>query len=147
MSGRDWNEQNRLVIEEFRANAGKVGGYFADKPLLLLTTTGARTGASRTNPLGYLADGDRYVVFASVVGEPTNPAWYHNLLANPDATVEVGTEVLPATAVVATGDDRARLYERYAAHHPQWATYQTRTTRQIPVIMLVRRRTRDPGRW
>ncbi|EIV92436.1 nitroreductase family deazaflavin-dependent oxidoreductase [Frankia sp. QA3] len=139
MSGRDWNEQNRLVIGEFRANAGKVGGYFADKPLLLLTTTGARTGASRTNPLGYLVDGDRHVVFASVAGEPTNPAWYHNLLANPDVTVEVGTEVFPATAVVATGDERDRLYARHAAQHPQWATYQTRTTRQIPVIMLVRR--------
>ncbi|THJ38020.1 nitroreductase/quinone reductase family protein [Candidatus Frankia alpina] len=113
MSDRDWSEQNRLVIGEFRANAGKVGGYFAD--------------------------GDRYVVFASVVGEPTNPAWYYNLLANPDVTVEVGTEVFPATAAVATGDDRDRFCDRHAAQHPQWATYQTRTTRRISVIMLVRR--------
>jgi deazaflavin-dependent oxidoreductase (nitroreductase family) len=136
MSERDWNTQNRLIIAEFRANQGRVGGYFADKPLLLLTTTGARTGKRRTNPLGYLSDAGRYVVFASVVGEPRNPDWYYNVRANPEAFIEVGTDSFPATAEQATGTERQRLFDRHAAAHPQWAQYQTRTTRPIPVIIL-----------
>lgn len=137
MAERDWNSQNERIIAEFRAGAGRVGGYFTDKPLLLLTTTGARTGRPRTNPLGYLADGDNYVVFASAVGSPRNPDWYHNLVANPGVTVEVGTSTFRAAAAVATGGQRRILLERYAALHPGWATYQTLTERPFPVVLLI----------
>jgi deazaflavin-dependent oxidoreductase (nitroreductase family) len=137
MTDRDWNAQNRMVVAEFRRSQGRVGGYFADKPLLLLTTTGAKSGKKRINPLGYLADGDRYVVFASLVGGPTNPDWYHNLVADPDVVVEVGTRTFEATAVVTKGEERDTLFKRQAALHPQWASYQTFTTREIPVIALI----------
>jgi deazaflavin-dependent oxidoreductase (nitroreductase family) len=136
MSRRDWNTPNALIIAEFRANQGRVGGYFADKPLLLLTSTGARSGKQRTNPLGYLYDAGRYVVFASVVGDPRNPDWYYNLRANPQVLVEVGTDSFPATAEEATGTEYQRLFDRHATAHPQWAQYQTRTSRPIPVIIL-----------
>jgi deazaflavin-dependent oxidoreductase (nitroreductase family) len=136
MTGRDWNAQNRQVVAEFRASGGRVGGYFAGKPLLLLTTTGAKSGKTRVNPLGYLADGDRYVVFASLVGGPTNPDWYHNLVAHPDVIVEVGTRTFEAKAVVTAGEERDALFKRQATLHPQWAGYQTMTTREIPVIAL-----------
>ena len=136
MSGRDWNRQNALIIAEFRANHGRVGGYFADKPLILLTTTGAKTGTSRVSPLGYFRDEDRYIVFASVAGEPTNPAWYYNLLAEPIVTVEVGDETALARAEVISGRDRQDLLARYVSAHPQWAQYQAATTRQFPVVAL-----------
>lgn len=137
MPERDWNTQNADVIGKFRRNGGRVGGYFADKPLLLLTTTGARTGQRRTNPLGYLEDNGRYVVFASVAGGNRDPGWYHNARAVPQVHVEVGSDSMPALAREATGPERLRLLERHAAAHPEWAVYQTRTSRPIPVLVLV----------
>ena len=136
----DMNEFNRAVIEEFRANDGKVGGQFEGAPVLLLTTTGAKSGERRTTPVVYLADGERMIVFASKAGAPTNPAWYHNLLANPAVTVEVGSETLDADAVVTTGEERDRLFDRQAAIYPQFSEYAQKTTRQIPVIALERKR-------
>ncbi len=136
----DRNEWNRQTIEEFRANGGKVGGMWKGKPLLLLTTTGARSGHRRTNPVMYLSDGDRLLVFASKAGAPTHPDWYHNLLAHPQVTVEVGTETYEATATVLTGEEQDPLYARQAELFPQFAEYQQKTTRKIPVIALERRK-------
>jgi deazaflavin-dependent oxidoreductase (nitroreductase family) len=131
---------NQNVVAEFRANAGKVGGPFAGRPMLLLTTTGARSGQPRTSPLVYSTDGDRLVVIASKGGAPTNPAWYHNLLASPEVTLEVGTERFPARATVATGQERERLFAAQAALMPGFADYQRKTTRQLPVITFERQR-------
>lgn len=131
----DWN---RAIIEEFRTNGGKVGGMFEDTPLVLLTTVGAKSGKPRTTPLVYLPDGDRIVIFASKGGSPTHPSWYHNLLANPQATVEVGTEQFEVTAVELQGEERDRLYSKHAEQHPQFVEYQASTTRKIPVVALER---------
>jgi deazaflavin-dependent oxidoreductase (nitroreductase family) len=127
---------NRAIIEEFRANDGKVGGPFEGAPVLLLTATGAKSGQRRTTPVVYLPDGDRLVIFASKGGAPTNPGWYHNLRANPSATVEVGTDTVDVDAVVTEGDERDRLFRKQAALYPQFADYEKKTTRQIPVIAL-----------
>jgi deazaflavin-dependent oxidoreductase (nitroreductase family) len=108
----DRNDWNRQTIEAFRANGGKVGGVWEGRPLLLLTTTGAKSGQRRTTPVMYLPDGDRLLVFATKAGAPTNPAWYHNLLAHSEVTVEVGTETYEATATPLTGEERDRLYAR-----------------------------------
>ncbi len=135
----DVNEFNRSVIEEFRANGGKVGGPFEGAPVLLLTTIGAKSGERRTTPVMYLPDADRMVVFASKAGAPTNPAWYHNLVADPRATVEVGTETVDVDAVVTEGQERERLYNRQADLYPQFGEYARKTTRQIPVVALQRR--------
>lgn len=129
----DWNTQ---VIEEFRANGGKVGGMFENSPLLLLHHVGARSGSPRVAPLIYLPDGDRHVIFASKGGAPENPAWYHNLAANPDTEIEVGSATVPVRAVEVTGAERDRLYETQAALFPQFAEYQEKATRQIPVVVL-----------
>lgn len=134
----DRNDWNRGIIEEFRANGGKVGGMWEGRPLLLLTTTGAKSGQRRTTPVMYLRDDDRLLIFASKGGAPTHPAWYHNLLAHPEVTVEVGNETYQATATVLTGEERDRLYARHAELYPQFAEYQKRTTRTIPVIALER---------
>ena len=134
---QDWNRQ---TIEAFRSNGGKVGGMWEGRPLLLLTTTGARSGQRRTNPVMYLADGDRLLIFASKGGAPGNPDWYYNLLAHPQVTVEVGTETYEATASVLSGEERDRLYARQAELYPQFADYQARTTRKIPVIALQHRK-------
>ena len=136
------NEQNLGVIEEFRSNGGKVGGNFTGAPLLLLSTRGAKTGQGRTNPLMYLSEGDRWVVFASKGGAPTHPDWYHNLAANPVVTLEIGTEVFEADAEVVTGQERDRLYAQQADLYPQFGEYQQRTTRKIPVVVLRRREQR-----
>jgi len=136
---------NQRIIAEFRANGGTVGGYFAGIPLLLLTTTGAKTGRPHTVPLGYLADGNRYVVFAAAGGAPSDPDWYRNLVKNPRATVEVGAEVFEATAMVTTETERNALFERHAAAQPQLALYQSRTARQFPVVALSRRADRTPS--
>jgi len=104
--------------------------------MLLLTTTGAKSGTLRTTPLVYLPDGDRLVVIASKGGAPTHPAWYHNLVAHPDVTVEVGSEMLPVRAAVLSGEERDRLYARQAALRPAFAEYQAKTTRRIPVVAL-----------
>ena len=127
------------VVAEFRARGGRVGGYHATMQLLLLTTTGARTGQRRAVPLTYLPDDDRYIVTAGNAGSDRHPAWYYNLAANPDVTVEVGTEAFKAVAVVADEVERGVLYELFAAAYPQADGYQAQTTRQIPVVILRRR--------
>src|SRR5512133_2477959 len=132
-SPHDWNKQ---IIDEFRANAGKVGGNFAGRTLLLLHTIGAKSGEERINPTAYVKDGDRYVVIASKGGAPTNPDWYYNLLANPLVTMEVGTEKIKARAEVASEPERTRLYEKMVEMMPGFADYRQKTTRQIPVITL-----------
>ena len=133
------NERNRAVIEEFRSSRGKVSAHPMGSSLLLLSTTGAKTGQRRTNPLAYLQDGDRWLVFASKGGGPTNPDWFHNLVANPVVTVEVDTEVFDANAVALGGEERDRLFARQAELHPQFADYQRNTKRTIPVVALTRR--------
>ncbi|MSP22623.1 MAG: nitroreductase family deazaflavin-dependent oxidoreductase [Dehalococcoidia bacterium] len=132
------NERNRAVIEEFRANGGKAGGVWEGRPLVLLTTTGAKTGRQHTTPLMSRTEGDRLFVFASKGGAPESPAWYHNLVANPTVTVEVGAGRFEARAVVLDGPERDRVYAAQATNFPQFGEYQTRTTRQIPVIALER---------
>ena len=132
------NDFNAKVIEEFHANEGRVGGNFAGAPLLLLHHTGARSGKSYINPLVYLDDGERYVIFASKAGAPTNPDWYHNLTAHPEVTVEVGVERFGARASVITGPERDRIYAAHAAENPGFAEYQEKTARIIPVVELVR---------
>ncbi len=131
----DWNSK---IIEEFRANEGKVSGQFEGAPLVLLTTTGRRSGAQRTNPMMYLADGDRLLVFASRAGAPVHPDWYHNLVANPQVSVEVGTDSFPARAVVLEGEERDQWYAEQARRYPGFAEYQAKTDRVIPVVALVR---------
>lgn len=131
----DWNQQ---VIDEFRANEGKVGGPFANMTLLLLHTTGAKSGESRINPVAYINDAGCYVIVASKGGAPTNPDWYHNLAANPQVSVEVGTEQFPALATVTEEPERTELYRKVAALYPNFAEYEQRTDRTIPVITLTR---------
>ena len=131
----DWNTK---IIEEFRANQGRVGGSFQGAPMLLLTTTGRRTGERRTNPMMYMADGDRLLVFASKGGAPTNPDWYRNLVSDPKVTVEVGTESYQAHATVLQGDERDRLYAEQSRRYPGFAEYQANTSRIIPVVALER---------
>jgi len=130
---------NDRVIAEFRANEGKVGGNFAGAPLLLLTSTGAKSGKPYVNPMMYLADGDRWLVFASYAGAPNNPAWYHNLVANPDAVIEVGAETVEVTAVVLEGEERDRKYAEQVRLYPGFGEYQEKTSRVIPVVALERR--------
>jgi deazaflavin-dependent oxidoreductase (nitroreductase family) len=134
----EMDDFNKGVIDEFRANGGRVGGPFEGAPLLLLTSIGAKSGAPSTTPLMYLPDGERLVIFASKAGAPTNPAWYHNLLANPSATVEVGSDTFDVDVSVATGDERERLFSQQSELMPQFADYAQKTTRQIPVIVLER---------
>ena len=130
---------NRDVVEQFRANGGQIKeGMFKGSPIVLLTTKGAKTGAIHTTPLVHTRDGDRYVVIASKGGAPTNPEWYHNLVANPTVTVEVGPEKFEARATVAQGQERDRLFNAQAALMPGFATYQRNTTRRIPVVVLER---------
>jgi deazaflavin-dependent oxidoreductase (nitroreductase family) len=126
---------NQQVIEQFRANGGEVRG---PNKLLLLTTTGAKSGQPRTSPLAYSTDGNHLIVLASKAGAPTNPDWYFNLLANSIVTVEVGTERFQARATVAEGEERARLYAQHVALMPGFGEYEQKTTRQIPVIILER---------
>ncbi len=133
MSG--WNTK---VIDEFRANHGKVGGAFEGKPLLLLTTTGAKSGATRVNPLMYRAEGDRFAIFASKGGAPSHPDWFHNVKANPKVTLEVGDETFEAVATEVTGHERDEIYARQAAEYPQFAEYQADNPRLIPVVVLER---------
>lgn len=132
------NNWNQAIINEFRANSGNVGGQFAGKPLLLLHTVGAKSGQERTNPVACVADGERLVIFASKAGAPTNPDWYHNILAHPLVTVEFGTEEFQAQASIASEPERTRLYHQMVAIMPGFAEYQQKTTRVIPVITLTR---------
>jgi deazaflavin-dependent oxidoreductase (nitroreductase family) len=135
----DANEWNKAIIEEFRANEGKVGGMFENTPLLLLHTTGAKSGQPRINPVAYMADGEWLIVFASKAGAPTNPDWYYNLVANPEVSVEVRTEQFQAQATVATEPEHTKLYEQMAAVNPIFTEYQQKAVpRIIPVIILTR---------
>jgi deazaflavin-dependent oxidoreductase (nitroreductase family) len=138
-------DYNRRIIEEFRANEGRVGGPFAGAPMVLVTSMGAKSRRPHTTPLVYLREddpaggpGDRFYVFGSMGGAPKHPAWYHNLKTNPDATVEVGTEKYPVRAKILTGAERDRIFEKQASLRPQFAEYQSRTTRKIPVVALER---------
>jgi deazaflavin-dependent oxidoreductase (nitroreductase family) len=136
----DTNDFNRGVIEEFRANHGKVGGGFAGSPMVLLTTTGAKSGRKRVNPLVGLRDGDTLYVVASKAGAPTSPDWYHNLLANPSVGVEFGDESFEATAVpITSGPERDRLYAAQVAAMPGFAEYEKATERVIPIVELRRK--------
>jgi deazaflavin-dependent oxidoreductase (nitroreductase family) len=119
----EFDEWNRKIIEEFHANGGKVGGPYAGAPLLLLTTTGAKSGKRRVNPLAYTTNGDRLVIIASKSGAPSSPDWYYNLVAHPNVTVEVGTETFEATATVVTDEERDILYAKQAALMPNFAEY------------------------
>ena len=129
-------EFNAQIIDEFHANEGRVGGMFEGMPLLLLHHTGAKSGKSRINPLAYQSDGGRYVIFASKGGAPANPDWYHNLKAQPDVKIEVGTDTLDVVASEASGEERERLYRTQAERLPQFAEYAEKTERLIPVIVL-----------
>ncbi|RCG31685.1 nitroreductase family deazaflavin-dependent oxidoreductase [Sphaerisporangium album] len=131
-------DYNARIIEEFRANGGKLGGPFEGAPILLLTTTGARTGKARTSPVLYGRDGGRLLIFASNGGRPAHPAWYHNLLANPKVTVEVGGDLFTALAVPLAGEERDRLFSRQAEIMPNFGVYQAATSRTIPVVALDR---------
>jgi deazaflavin-dependent oxidoreductase (nitroreductase family) len=131
----DWNSK---IIAEFRANGGKVGGQFEGAPLLLLHTTGARTGQERVNPVMYQAVGDAFAVFASKAGAPVNPDWYHNLLANPRVRAEIGTETIDLVARVADDETREPIWAAQKSAYPGFADYERKTTRQIPVVILER---------
>ncbi|WP_193609596.1 nitroreductase family deazaflavin-dependent oxidoreductase [Nocardioides lijunqiniae] len=130
----DFNDQ---VIAEFRANHGQVGGPFEGAPLLLLHSTGARSGQERVSPMMYLSEGERYVVFASKAGADDNPDWYHNLKAHPDARIEVGDDEVAVRAVEVTGVERDRLYAQQAELFPGFKEYEAKTSRVIPVVALV----------
>jgi deazaflavin-dependent oxidoreductase (nitroreductase family) len=132
------NDFNQKVIEDFRANAGKVGGQFAGAPMVLLTTKGAKSGKTYVNPLVYTRDGNQYVIIASFAGGPKNPAWYHNLVANPVVTLEIGAERFQAKASIAAGAERERLFNQQAALMSVFNDYRKKTARQIPVIVLER---------
>ncbi len=134
----EMNDFNQRVITEFRSNQGKVSGQFAKMPLLLLTTTGAKTGRVLTKPLVYTMDAERIVLIASFAGAPKNPAWFNNLVANPVVTVELGSERFQARATVTSGEERERLYNSQAQQMSIFADYQKKTTRQIPVVVLQR---------
>ena len=131
----DFNQQ---VIEEFRANGGKVGGPFEGAPMILVHHIGAKSGAERVTPLVYFPDGDRMVIMASKAGAPTNPDWYYNLIANPRVDVEVGTETLTVDTTEVVGDQRAELWTRVVAAMPGFGEYEKQTTRTIPVMVLTR---------
>jgi deazaflavin-dependent oxidoreductase (nitroreductase family) len=133
------SDPNQAVIDEFRANQGRVGGFFEGKSLLLLHHRGAKSGTERVNPLAAQPLGDgSYAIFASMGGAPRHPDWYYNLVANPDATVEVGTETFPVRARVAEGEERERIYEEQKRVWPTFAEYEEKTAgiREIPVVVL-----------
>lgn len=129
-------DYNAEIIDEFRANGGKVGGPFEGFPLLLLHSTGAKTGKERLNPLAYRTVGDVLAIFASAAGADKNPDWFYNLVANPKAKVEVGTDVVDVNARVASPQERNEIWERQKADAPAFADYEAKTSRQIPVVLL-----------
>ncbi len=135
----DINDWNKKIIEEFRANGGKVGGPFEGAPMILVHHTGARTGTERVTPLVTFPEDDgRYVIVASKAGAPTNPDWYHNLKAHPRTSVEVGTETFPVEVVELEGDERESVWTRVKEASPGFAEYERKTTRTIPLLRLVR---------
>jgi deazaflavin-dependent oxidoreductase (nitroreductase family) len=133
------NDFNSSIVEEFRGNAGVVGGMFAGVPILLLHTKGAKSGAPRINPLAYRPVGDAWAVFGSFGGAPKNPAWYHNVLADPDVEIEVGTERFPVRARVTAGAEREEIWSAQKRDRSTFADYEAKTDREIPVILLERR--------
>ncbi len=136
MSSTSPNDFNAQIVAEFRENDGKVGGMFEGAPMLLLHHIGAKSGTERVAPLVYLpVDGD-YAIFASKGGAPTNPDWYHNIVANPDIKIEVGTETVDVNARVLSGDERSEIWERQKELMPGFADYEAKTDREIPVILL-----------
>ncbi|MGH2460502.1 MAG: nitroreductase family deazaflavin-dependent oxidoreductase [Chloroflexota bacterium] len=136
----DQNDYNRRLIEEFRANRGEADGPMAGRPLLLLTTTGARTGQHRTTPLMYVTEGDRLIVIASNAGAPKHPDWYRNLVAHPEVSVEVGKDTFDATATVADGSERQLLWTRIVGQYQFFTDHQAKAGRQIPLVVLERRK-------
>jgi deazaflavin-dependent oxidoreductase (nitroreductase family) len=132
------NDWNAAIIDEFRANAGKVGGNFEGAPLLILHTTGAKSGQERLAPMMYQAVGDDVAVFASKAGAPTNPDWYHNLVADPRATVEVSGETYEVKARVTEGEEREHIWSTQKERYPGFADYEQKTSREIPVVVLER---------
>jgi deazaflavin-dependent oxidoreductase (nitroreductase family) len=136
----DANDWNQKIIEEFRANEGRVGGQFDGAPVLLLHTTGARSGEPRINPMMYQDLGGSVAVFASYAGAPRHPAWYHNLVAHPEVEIEVGTRTERVTARTAGGQEREQIWEKQKSAYPGFAEYEAKTDRQIPVVVL------DPAR-
>ncbi|HEY7984603.1 MAG TPA: nitroreductase/quinone reductase family protein [Ktedonobacterales bacterium] len=133
-----FTDYDQQLIANYRAHAGQLEGPFTARTLLLLTTTGAKSGRAHTTPVAYTRDGDRLIIIASKNGAPEHPAWYHNLVAHPEVTVELADEQFTAHAVVAEGAERDRLYAQMAAKMPNFATYQQNTTRRIPVVVLER---------
>src|SRR5579884_3669676 len=129
----DWNQR---IIDEFRANEGRVGGNFEGAPMILIHHRGAKSGVERVNPIMYQPIDGGFAIFASKGGAPTNPDWYYNLVANPETTVEVGTETIPVRARVAHGDARERIWEKQKRDYPGFAEYERNTTREIPVVIL-----------
>jgi deazaflavin-dependent oxidoreductase (nitroreductase family) len=137
MSG--YQDFNQAIIDEFRANEGKVGGQFAGRPLLLLHTVGAKSGQARTNPLAYVMDGERIIIIASKGGSDSNPSWYYNVRANPNVTVELGTETFQARATpVVEEPARSELYAKMVERLPGFADYERNTSRKIPAVVLER---------
>lgn len=135
----DVNDMNARIIEEFRNNAGNVGGPFEGRNMLLLHNIGAKSGSERINPLVYQALDRNFAIFASKGGAPTNPAWYYNLVANSEINVEVGAETIEVTARVATGAERDEIWDRQKQDVPTFADYESATERVIPVVVLERR--------
>ena len=135
----DFDEMNRRVISEFRETGGKAGGVFEGKPLVLVHHVGAKSGTERIAPLVPLLDGSRVFIFASKGGADTNPDWFHNLTANPEIVVELGTETFPVTARVLSGNERDEVYAKQVEVEPQFGEYQRKTTRVIPVFELERK--------
>lgn len=133
---RDYNAWNKEVIEEFRANGGWAGGYLEGMPLLILFNYGAKTGALRVNPLAYQKVEGGYAIFGSKGGSPTNPSWYHNLMARPEVEVELGTDTFMVRARLTEGEERERIWTRQKLDFPQFADYEKKTSRQIPVLVL-----------
>jgi deazaflavin-dependent oxidoreductase (nitroreductase family) len=134
----DWHEINRKNVDAFRANHGKLGGYFEGSPLLILHSIGARTGRQRVTPLTYLPDGDRFVAFGTNSGNPENPAWFYNVVAHPTVTLEVGDETFQATAAVAGEAERDELFARHVVALPRFAAYKEKTERSIPAVVFTR---------
>jgi deazaflavin-dependent oxidoreductase (nitroreductase family) len=130
------NDFNQKIIDEFRVNGGKVGGMFSGMELLLVTTKGAKSGKEVVFPVAYTKDGDNYVIVASKGGAPENPAWYYNLLANPEVTVEVGAEKFQARAIDTKDEEREKLFDQHAKEYPQFNEYKAKTSRVIPVLKL-----------
>ena len=138
MNADDVNDWNRKVIDEFRANEGKVGGQFAGAPMILVHHFGAKSGVERVSPMVYFPDGERLLIVASAAGSPKNPDWYHNLKANPEVPVEVGPDTFPVVVEELAAAERAEKWAAITAAMPGFAEYQEKTSRQIPVLALTR---------